>query len=113
MPVSRTEGLTLSVVYPRKSEAVRDGASVRTEHVCRFSLTGWNKQPKLRQGVYFMALPECSSDALPCWDACRFVPKFDGANLTGGTLWAGTKPVPAHYLVLSVDTLRTVGVTAT
>jgi hypothetical protein len=107
MPVSRTEGLALSVVYPRKSDSALGVGMVRTEHVCRFSPTGWNKQPKLRQGVYFVALPDGSSTSLPNWEECRFVPEYDAGVLVGGTMCrltaTGIAPVGFHYLILSID----------
>ncbi len=106
MPVSRTEGLALSVVYPKKSTGETQDSTVRTEHVCRFSTAAWNKQPKLRQGVYFVALPDPRSHALPNWDDYRFIPEYEDDKLTGGTLWNCLGPVPFHYLVLSVEPVK-------
>jgi hypothetical protein len=108
IPVRQSEGMTLSVVYPEQSDRTNVSTPVRTAHVCRFSIAPWNKQPKLRQGVYFIALTDDRSNVLPDWDECRFVPIFQKGRLTGGTLWSGTRPVPFHYLILSVDPVETV-----
>jgi len=107
MPVDRMDGLILSVVYPKKSTTETDGTGVRTEHICRFSPAAWNKQPKLRQGVYFVALPDSASNALPNWEECRFVPEYEEGSLIGGTLWQDSHPVAFHYLILSVDPVKT------
>lgn len=107
MPVSRTGGLALSVVYPKKSDAEGASGLIRSEHVCAFSAGALNKQPKLRPGTYFVALPDGRSNALPNWDECRFVPEYQDGVLTGGTLCqatlTGLEPVTFHYLVLSVE----------
>lgn len=116
MAISRAEGLTLSVVYPKKADDAAGAKSRRSEHVCRFSLAGWNRQPKLRQGVYFVALPDSSSNALPTWEECQFVPEMSDGVLTGGTLsratLTGLEPVTFHYLILSVDPMSPAGANA-
>ncbi|MCW3098820.1 MAG: hypothetical protein JWL77_4438 [Chthonomonadaceae bacterium] len=108
IPVRRSEGMTLSVVYPEQTDSTNASTLVSTEHVCRFSIAPWNKQPKLRQGVYFIALPDDRSNVVPEWDECRFVPIYEGGELAGGTLWSGPRPVPFHYLILSVDPVEAV-----
>ncbi len=99
MPVGKTDGLTLSLA------TCPDAGTPATGHVCRFSMTGGNL-PKLREGVYFLALPTSHTPLKPDWDSFQFQPERSGDTLAGGTLMqstlTGQRPVDFHYLVVTV-----------
>jgi hypothetical protein len=68
-------------------------------------------KPKLRRGVYFVAIPGHDRGPAPAWQRYEFraTPKEDGPRRLVERTPLGFQPVDFHYMIVSVDRADTTG----